>query len=130
VQFVRTSLIYIAAVIHADRALKLAVESSSDVTAAAKLAGNAEEAADLDYILENASQALDSSIEGRGRIATIVRSMKEFAHPDQAEKTLADLNQAIRGTLTIAHNEYKYIAELDAQYGELPAIPCYMGEIN
>jgi two-component system, NtrC family, sensor kinase len=80
--------------------------------------------------LENGPLAIDSSIEGLARIATIVRSMKEFAHPDQAHKTLADLNQAIRSTLVIAHNEYKYVAELDAQYGELPAVPCYLGEIN
>jgi signal transduction histidine kinase len=130
VQFVRTSMTDLSAVIRAYRDLKVAVESASDATAAAQLAGNAEKAADLDYILENAPQALDSSIEGLGRIATIVRSMKEFAHPDQAHKTLADLNQAIRSTLIIAHNEYKYVAELDAQYGELPAIPCYLGEIN
>ncbi|HEY1314622.1 MAG TPA: ATP-binding protein [Steroidobacteraceae bacterium] len=130
VEFVRASLTDLAAVIHAYRDLKLAVQSAGDVTAAARLAGNAEQAADLDYILENAPQALDSSIDGLGRIATIVRSMKEFAHPDQAHKTLTDLNQAIRSTLIIAHNEYKYVAELDAQYGELPPIPCYLGEIN
>jgi signal transduction histidine kinase len=130
VQFVHTALTEIATVIQAYRGLKLAVESSSDVTAAAQLAGNAEKAADIDYILKNAPQALDSSIEGLRRIAAIVKSMKEFAHPDQAHKTLADLNQAIRSTLIIAHNEYKYVAELDAQFGELPLIPCYLGEIN
>jgi signal transduction histidine kinase len=130
VQFVRASLTDLAAVIHAYRRLQLAVESATDVGAAAQLAGNAEKTADLDYILENAPQALDSSIEGLARIATIVRSMKEFAHPDQAHKTLTDLNQAIRSTLIMAHNEYKYVAELDAQYGELPDVPCYLGEIN
>jgi signal transduction histidine kinase len=56
--------------------------------------------------------------------------MKEFAHPDQAHKTLADLNQAIRSTLVIAHNEYKYVAELGTQFGDLPPIPCFLGEIN
>jgi signal transduction histidine kinase len=130
VQFVRTSLTDVTTVIHAYRDLKLAAESAGDVTAAAQLAGNAEKAADLDFILENVPQALDSSIEGLRRIATIVRSMKEFAHPDQAHKAFADLNEAIRSTLIIAHNEYKHVAELDAQYGELPPIPCYLGEIN
>jgi len=74
--------------------------------------------------------ALDSALEGLGRIATIVRSMKEFAHPDQAQKTDADLNQAIRSTLVVAHNEYKYVAQLDAEYGDLPLVPCHLGEIN
>jgi two-component system, NtrC family, sensor kinase len=56
--------------------------------------------------------------------------MKEFAHPDQAEKKYADLNQAIRSTLVVAHNEYKYVAEIDTEFGELPAVQCYLGEIN
>jgi signal transduction histidine kinase len=130
VQFVRTSMTDIAAVISAYRALQHAARSAGDVADAVQLAVEAERAADLDYIMEQAPLALDSSMEGLGRIATIVRSMKEFAHPDQAQKTLADLNQAIRSTLIMAHNEYKYVAEIDTQFGDLPPVPCYLGEIN
>jgi two-component system, NtrC family, sensor kinase len=130
VQFVRTSLPDIVAVIHAYRNLRQAVQSGGDVAAAAHLAAEAEKAADLDYVLENATPAIDSSMEGLARIATIVRSMKEFAHPDQAEKIHADLNRAIRSTLVVASNEYKYVADIDAEFGELPPVPCYLGEIN
>ena len=130
VQFVRTSLTDIAAVIHAYRGLQHTVQSAGDIAAATLRVGEAETAADLDYVMENAPLAIESSLEGLGRIATIVRSMKEFAHPDQAEKKFVDLNQAIRSTLVIAHNEYKYVAELDAQFGELPPVPCYLGEVN
>ena len=130
VQFVGTALTDIAAVIHAYRGLQRAVQSGGDTAAAARLASEAEKAADLDYILENGPLAIASSIEGLGRIATIVRSMKEFAHPDQAEKAFADLNQAIRGTLVIAQNEYKYVAEIETQFGDLPPVLCHLGEIN
>ena len=130
VHFVRTSMTDIAAVVLAYRALQHAVQSQGDVIGAALLAAEAEISADLDYILENAPLAIESSIEGLGRIATIVRSMKEFAHPDQAVKQPADLNQAIRSTLVVAHNEYKYVAQIDAQLGDLPLVPCHLGEIN
>jgi signal transduction histidine kinase len=130
VQFVRTSLPDIAAVILAYRNLQKTVQSRGDVAAAASLAAEAEKTADLDYVMENAPQAIESSIEGLGRIATIVRSMKEFAHPDQGEKKYADLNQAIRSTLVVVHNEYKYVAEIHTEFGDLPAVPCYLGEIN
>jgi two-component system, NtrC family, sensor kinase len=130
VQFVRSSMTDVAAVIQSYRHLKDATQSAGDVVAAVRRANEAEQAADLDYILQNAPLALQSSMEGLGRIATIVRSMKEFAHPDQAQKTLADLNQAIRSTLVIANNEYKHLAELGTQFDELPAIPCFLGEIN
>jgi signal transduction histidine kinase len=130
VHFVRTAMADMAAVIQAYRDLKDAAKSSGDLAAPVRLAEDAEKAADLDYILENAPRSLDTSIEGLDRIATIVRSMKEFAYPDQAHKTLADLNQAIRSTLVIAQNEYKYVAELSTEFGELPPVPCYLGEIN
>ena len=130
VQFVRTSMMDIAPVVIAYRALQQAVQSQGDVIGAAQRAAQAEITADLDYILENAPAAIESSIEGLGRIATIVRSMKEFAHPDQAVKQPADLNQAIRSTLVVAHNEYKYVAQIDAQLGDLPLVPCHLGEIN
>ncbi len=56
--------------------------------------------------------ALDRARDGSSRVATIVRSMKEFAHPDRKEMVQADLNQAIASTLVIASNEYKYVAEV------------------
>jgi signal transduction histidine kinase len=130
VQFVGTSLADMLTVLKAYRTLKTSVQSGGDASAAAALTDKAEAAADLDYVVENAPRAIKSSLEGLGRIATIVRSMKEFAHPDQVEKVPADLNQAIRSTLIIARNEYKYVAELDAHYGDLPPVMCHVGEIN
>jgi signal transduction histidine kinase len=130
VQFVGSSLTDMLTVIKAYRNLKLTVQSGANALEAAALADRAEAAADLDYAVENAPLAIQSSLDGLGRIAVIVRSMKEFAHPDQDEKTPADLNQAIRSTLVIAHNEYKYVAELDVEYGILPPVRCHVGEIN
>ena len=90
----------------------------------------AEEEVDLDYLLENVPRALDRSIDGLGRIATIVRSMKEFAHPDQTEMNAVDLNRAIETTLTIARSEYKYVADVETDFAELPPVTCTIGEIN
>jgi signal transduction histidine kinase len=90
----------------------------------------AETAADLDYLMENIPKALERSVEGLGRVATLVRSMKEFAHPEQKQKAPADLNRAIASTLTIARNEYKYVADIETDYGELPPVPCHIGELN
>jgi signal transduction histidine kinase len=129
-QFMRTAVADITAVVRAYRELRGAVESSGDTHAAAGLAVDAERAVDFDYVMDNLPLAIDSSLEGLGRIATIVRSMKEFAHPDQTTKTLADLNQAIRSTLVIAHNEYKFVAAIDAQLDDLPLVECHLGEIN
>jgi PAS domain S-box-containing protein len=91
---------------------------------------NAEEQADVDYLLEQAPEALSQSLDGVERVATIVRAMKEFAHPDQRDKTAADLNQALASTLVVVHNEVKYVADIETDYGELPAVQCHLGDLN
>ena len=90
----------------------------------------AEEKADLAYLLENIPIALERSSEGLDRVATIVRSMKEFAHPDDKEMASLDLNRALQTTLTVAGNEYKYVADVKTEFGELPLVMCYAGELN
>lgn len=90
----------------------------------------AEVEADLDYLIENLPAALHDAKEGVARISRIVRAMKEFAHPDQSEMTRADINRALEATLTIARNEYKYVAEVKTDFGELPPVMCFIGELN
>jgi PAS domain S-box-containing protein len=85
---------------------------------------------DLEYMLANAPGSFDRCIDGVSRISTIVRAMKEFSHPDQREKSPADLNQALQSTLIIARNEYKYVADLETEYGDLPHVLCHLGDLN
>ena len=40
------------------------------------------------------------------------RAMREFAHPPTTDKVPVDINQALRSTLVVACNEYKYVAEV------------------
>ncbi|MGO9269485.1 MAG: PAS domain S-box protein, partial [Terriglobia bacterium] len=54
----------------------------------------AEAAADLDYLQQEIPKALEQSLDGVTRVATIVRAMKEFAHPDRSEKMATDLNKS------------------------------------
>jgi signal transduction histidine kinase len=130
VSFVREAMDDLSEIVDKYRELRNATEQGADVAAAAKAAEEAEDDADLDYILENAPVALDRARDGLGRVAAIVRSMKEFAHPDRKEMAQADLNQAIQSTLVIASNEYKYVAEVETRFGELPMVNCFAGEIN
>ncbi len=90
----------------------------------------AEQAADLSFLTENVPPAFDRVHEGIKRIANIVMAMKEFAHPDLKEKSPSDLNRALRATVTIARNEYKYVADLDLDLGELPSVTCHVSELN
>ncbi len=88
-----------------------------------------DEELDIDYLIENGAPATERVIEGIDRVASIVRAMKDFAHPDGAEKAAVDLNRTVETTLTVARNEYKYIADLKMELGELPTVTCHQGEI-
>jgi histidine kinase len=98
--------------------------------AALDRARDAEAEADVDYALTNGPAALDAALDGLGRVSAIVRSMKDFAHPDRDEKTLVDLNRAIESTLMIAANECKYVANVHTELAPLPLVRCNGGEIN
>jgi PAS domain S-box-containing protein len=102
---------------------ELAVEEAAKVSAA-------EREADLEYLIEHVPGAIDRSIDGLGRVTAIVKSMKDFAHPDRKEMVAVDLNQGIRSTLIIAKNEYKYVADVEVHYGQLPPVICHGGDIN
>ena len=91
----------------------------------------AAEEADLDYLKEEIPRAILQSLEGVERVSKIVSAMKEFSHPGVAEKKAIDINRAIESTVTVARNEWKYVAELimDLDHSMLP-IPCLPGEFN
>jgi signal transduction histidine kinase len=56
--------------------------------------------------------------------------MKAFAHPDHGERAVADLNAALRDTLTVATNELKYVAKVETDFGKIPAVPCFVNDLN
>lgn len=85
---------------------------------------------DLDFLREEIPRAIERTLEGAERVATIVRAMKEFAHPDGAEKVLSDINRAIETTLMIARSEYKYVATASFSAGNIPEIYCNVGELS
>jgi signal transduction histidine kinase len=89
-----------------------------------------ERSSDLAFLAENMPVALVRTVEGLARVATLVRSMKEFAHPDSQEKANADLNSALQSTIVISTNEYRGVADVETDFGALPAVVCYVSELN
>jgi signal transduction histidine kinase len=88
------------------------------------------EDADLDYLLTELPSALEQTAAGVGQIKKIVKAMKEFSHPADDVKAI-DLNHVIETTLTVAKNEWKYVADVALDLApDLPAVSCNPSEIN
>lgn len=105
-----------------------AEESSGTVSAAAIL--HMLDSVDLPYLLDEVPRAIQQSVEGIERIQRIVSAMKEFSHPAM-DKSPVDLNRAIGSTITVASNEWKYVADIKTDLDEnLPSVPVMPGSFN
>jgi PAS domain S-box-containing protein len=91
---------------------------------------DAEEHADIDYLLERIPAAFERTADGVARVREIVQAMKRFSHPSSGEIAAEDLGEAIQTTLAVCRNEYKYVAEVELALGDVPPVPCNLGEIN
>ncbi|NUL36919.1 sensor histidine kinase [Kosakonia sacchari] len=79
----------------------------------------------IDFLRRQIPGALDESLEGLEHIARIVAAMKEFSHPSKNVKERIDVRDVINTTVTVARNEWKYVAELETNIADnLPQLPC------
>ncbi len=89
------------------------------------------EEADWEYLAEEIPKAIRQSRDGIKRISTIVQAMKEFSHPGSKEISLNNINHIIKNTVTVARNEWKYVAEVKSGLDpNLPSVPCLADEMG
>jgi signal transduction histidine kinase len=87
--------------------------------------------ADFAFLQTEIPHAIEQSLEGIQRVTKIVRAMKEFSHPGSEEKKPIDINQTIDTTITVARNEWKYVADVETRFApDLPLVLCHAGEFN
>ncbi len=86
---------------------------------------------DVAFFVEEVPKAVQESLDGVDRVARIVRAVKEFAHPGTADEQAIDLNRAVDNALTLAHNEWKYVAEVLTSFDpNLPPVHCFPSGVN
>lgn len=89
------------------------------------------ETADFTYLAAEVPKALEQTLEGVDRVATIVRAMKEFSHPGSAELTPCDLNHLVENAVVITRSTWKYVADLSTEFdAALPLTPVAVGDFN
>jgi len=131
IRFLKDSFNDLLGIVQAyERLLKAAEQGSINPELVAEMETAAADA-DVEYLAEEIPKAIGQSLEGVDRVASIVRAMKEFSYPGGKAKTAVDINRAIENTVTVARNEWKYVAEMHTDFDEsLPPVPCLPGEFN
>ncbi|MEJ1932501.1 ATP-binding protein, partial [Nostoc sp. NIES-2111] len=90
---------------------------------------------DLEFLSEDLPKTLASMQIGVERIRQIVMSLRTFSRLDEAEMKDVNIHEGIDSTLMILQHRLKAKSEtagirLIKEYGELPLVECYAGQMN
>lgn len=102
--------------------------------AAAPIQENAEDI-DLDYLQADLPKLLTAMQGATDRIKTISTSLRTFSRADTEHAVLANIQAGIDSTILILKyrlkaNEYRPAIEVVTDYGKIPEIKCFPGQLN
>ena len=96
-----------------------------------KAVEEAEQDADLEFLVEEVPPAIKESLEGIERVTGIVAAMREFAHPGMDETVEVDVNRCVNSAATLSRNEWKYASDLTLDLDPVsPRVLCRKGELH
>ncbi|PAX57100.1 trifunctional serine/threonine-protein kinase/ATP-binding protein/sensor histidine kinase [Brunnivagina elsteri] len=90
---------------------------------------------DLDYSLEDLPKIIDAIVMACDRLKNISTSLRTFSRADQDYKVPFNIHEGIDSTILILKhrlkaNEQRPAIEVVAEYGNLPQIECFPGQLN
>lgn len=85
---------------------------------------------DTERVRAAITKLLTRSREGTERVKQIVQDLRTFSRMDQAESQMADLHEEIDRTLALMEPRLKNKIKIDRQYGDIPEVRCYPGQLN
>ena len=85
---------------------------------------------DLTFLLEESNLLFDGIEKGAARTAGIVSGLRNFARLDESDRKRVDIHEGIESALTLLSISTREAIEIRRDYGDLPLVECYPGEIN
>jgi len=89
-----------------------------------------EQRLDMDFLTEDLPQLIADAREGTQRVKTIVQDLKAFSRTSDDSPQPFDINREMEIALRIAHNEIKYVAEVEKLYGDVPLVKGVAPQLN
>jgi signal transduction histidine kinase len=92
-------------------------------------------AMDLDFIRADLPKLISSMEVGTARIVAIVQSLQVFSRLDESALQCTDIHEGIESALLLlqhrfAANGVRSDVEICRDYGRLPSVECYAGQLN
>ena len=117
-------------VLEAYGSLQEAAQNQGDVSAKAQAAQSVIQDVDLPFLVEDLDSLIDESVEGTERVRQIVADLRDFSYIDSPELGDQNVNEMLEKTLNVAHNELKYRATVQTEFGDVPDIKCFGGKLS
>jgi signal transduction histidine kinase len=86
--------------------------------------------AGIDLTMKEVNNLLKGIEDGAKRTSEIVKGLRNFSRMDQNIFRKANLNESLESTLTLLYNSYKDRIKIVKQYGDLPEVDCFPGQVN
>lgn len=85
---------------------------------------------EFDFLQEDWVEILKSMQVSSERLTELVTSLHTFSHMDETQLKEANIHECIDSTLLIMKNRLKYGFKVVKNYGDLPLIKCYSGQLS
>lgn len=73
---------------------------------------------------------IESIKNGTHRTTQIVNGLRTFSRLDEDVLKVADINEGLDSTLILLRNKYKNRIEIVKEFGDIPQIECFPGQLN
>ena len=85
---------------------------------------------ELSSLLPEMEILINTIQNGASRTAEIVKGLRNFSRLDESDMKIASLEEGINNTLIILNNKIKSRIRIKKEFGNIPEIHCYPGQIN
>ena len=110
--------------------IKLLLTYEQEVAEVSSEVATLKEEIEFDFLLKDFPQVIDSMRMGAERLKKIVSGLRSFSYMDEAKLRPADIHECLDNTLLILGNRLKYGIEIVKDYGDLPLVNCYPGQLS
>jgi len=86
----------------------------------------------IDYkqAIREINKLIESIKNGTERTTQIVNGLRTFSRLDEDVLKVADIHEGLDSTLILLRNKYKNRIEITKDYGDIPQLVCYPGQLN
>ena len=85
---------------------------------------------DYNFICQDLPELIRSCKDGAERCRNIILDLKNFSRLEELSIKEIDVHQEIKTSLNILHNKYKNKITVHKEFGNIPLMDCYTGQLN